>query len=136
MKLINKYQNAGKVIIKDPYANQKAGAIASNKREANIAKAYFNEAPTIPNLIKGAWHWLNSQPAFLGQNEHPEIQSGVIYGPSFKAQSAAEALQYVKALKAAKAARSSSQTNQIMFDAVKDIQRARNFNAALKSMKK
>lgn len=41
----------------------------NNQREAQIAKNYFSQTPSIGNLARGVYHWWNSVPALGGQNE-------------------------------------------------------------------
>lgn len=41
----------------------------NNQREAQIARNYFSQAPSIGNLARGVYHWWNSVPALGGQNE-------------------------------------------------------------------
>ena len=54
-----------------------AKAKAANKREAEIAKQYFNAGPSIGNIVRGAYHWYNSVPMLGGQNESGlELQTG------------------------------------------------------------
>ena len=48
-------------------------AKAANAREANIAKHYFNAAPSIGNLARAAYHWYNSVPMLGGKNENGNI---------------------------------------------------------------
>ena len=45
----------------------------SNKRNAAIAKAYFNSTPNISNLAKAAYYWYNSVPMLGGKNEKGNI---------------------------------------------------------------
>lgn len=45
----------------------------SNKRNAVIAKAYFNSTPNISNLAKAAYYWYNSVPMLGGKNENGNI---------------------------------------------------------------
>lgn len=45
----------------------------SNKRNAAIAKAYFNSTPNISNLAKAAYYWYNSVPMLGGKNENGNI---------------------------------------------------------------
>lgn len=49
------------------------GAKKSNKRNAAIAKAYFNSTPNISNLAKAAYYWYNSIPMLGGKNENGNI---------------------------------------------------------------
>lgn len=82
-------------------------AKAYNDREINIAKALMN-TPTIPNLVKAAYHYYNGTPGLGGQNEDGNIYitgEAPVVGGANKARNALEALQMIKAMKAAKAAK-------------------------------
>ena len=49
-----------------------------NARRRAIADNYFNQAPSIPNLAKGVYYWATSQPWLFGEDEHPEVNKGVV----------------------------------------------------------
>lgn len=51
-------------------------AKASNTRERNIAKQYFNSGPSIGNLARAAYHWWNSVPGLGGEDESDNIVIG------------------------------------------------------------
>lgn len=60
-------------------------AKAANKREAEIAKQYFNASPSIGNLARAAYHWYNSVPMLGGQNESGLIlQTGEAPNPGMR----------------------------------------------------
>lgn len=67
-----KAQKGTKVKYVSPRAQR---AKQSNARNKAISQQYFNQSPSIQNLVKGAYYWLKSQPALLGEDE-----SGVITG--------------------------------------------------------
>lgn len=56
------------------FGKEQQRRIDSNQRHANISKTYFKEAPTLPNLAKGVYHYLKSDPKFLG--EDPSMKQG------------------------------------------------------------
>lgn len=53
-----------------------ARAKASNSRERNIAKQYFNAGPSIGNLARAAYHYWNSVPGLGGEDESGNIIIG------------------------------------------------------------
>ena len=68
-----------------------AKAKAANKREAEIAKQYFNAGPSIGNLARAAYHWYNSVPMLGGQNESGlDLQTGETPIPNYTSGSVAK----------------------------------------------
>ena len=59
----------------------------NNQREAQIARNYFSQAPSIGNLARGVYHWWNSIPAFGGQNESGVQEYNVASNPIVAAAS-------------------------------------------------
>ena len=59
----------------------------NNQREAQIARNYFSQAPSIGNLAKGVYHWWNSVPALGGQNESGVQEYNVASNPIVAAAS-------------------------------------------------
>ncbi len=49
----------------DKYYNDYALKSPTSTRESNIAKQYFSSTPTIGNLIRGAYHYIKSDPLNL-----------------------------------------------------------------------
>lgn len=67
--------------------------IQMNKRNANIAQQYFDQTPTIGNIVKGAYYWLKSKPYLLGEFESKNNHiTGTAPTPSFNKLSIREAL--------------------------------------------
>lgn len=65
-----------------PTKQQKVNtAKQNNQREAQIAKNYFSQTPSIGNLAKGVYHWWNSVPALGGQNESGVQEYNVASNP-------------------------------------------------------
>ena len=65
-----KAQKGTKVKYVSPRAQK---AKQSNARNKAISEQYFNQSPSIQNLAKGAYYWLKSQPALLGEDESDVI---------------------------------------------------------------
>ena len=59
----------------------------NNQREAQIARNYFSQTPSIGNLAKGVYHWWNSIPALGGQNESGVQEYNVASNPIVAAAS-------------------------------------------------
>ena len=59
----------------------------NNQREAQIARNYFSQTPSIDNLAKGVYHWWNSVPALGGQNESGVQEYNVASNPIVAAAS-------------------------------------------------
>lgn len=59
----------------------------NNQREAQIARNYFSQTPSIGNLARGVYHWWNSIPAFGGQNESGVQEYNVASNPIVAAAS-------------------------------------------------
>ena len=59
----------------------------NNQREAQIARNYFSQAPSIGNLARGIYHWWNSIPALGGQNESGVQEYNVASNPIVAASS-------------------------------------------------
>lgn len=59
----------------------------NNQREAQIARNYFSQTPSISNLARGVYHWWNSIPAFGGQNESGVQEYNVASNPIVAAAS-------------------------------------------------
>ena len=59
----------------------------NNQREAQIARNYFSQAPSIGNLARGVYHWWNSVPALGGQNESGVQEYNVASNPIVAAAS-------------------------------------------------
>ena len=59
----------------------------NNQREAQIARNYFSQAPSIGNLAKGVYHWWNSVPALGGQNESGVQELNIASNPIVAASS-------------------------------------------------
>ena len=59
----------------------------NNQREAQIAKNYFSQTPSIGNLARGVYHWWNSVPALGGQNESGVQEYNVASNPIVAAAS-------------------------------------------------
>lgn len=51
------------------YGSTQQERIQMNKRNANISQQYFDQTPTIGNIVKGAYYWLKSKPYLLGESE-------------------------------------------------------------------
>lgn len=65
-----KAQKGTKVKYVSPRAQM---AKQSNARNKAISEQYFNQSPSIQNLVKGAYYWLKSQPGLLGEEERDVI---------------------------------------------------------------
>ena len=63
-------------LIKNKKQQRIQQAKASNTRERNIAKQYFNAGPSIDNLARAAYHWYNSVPGLGGEDESGNIIIG------------------------------------------------------------
>lgn len=50
-----------------------------NARQKAISNYYFEQAPSIQNLARGAYHWAMSEPMLFGEDEQPYISKG--YAP-------------------------------------------------------
>lgn len=59
----------------------------NNQREAQIARNYFSQTPSIGNLARGVYHWWNSVPALGGQNESGVQEYNVASNPIVAAAS-------------------------------------------------
>ena len=59
----------------------------NNQREAQIARNYFSQTPSIGNLARGVYHWWNSIPALGGQNESGVQEYNVASNPIVAAAS-------------------------------------------------
>ena len=59
----------------------------NNQREAQIARNYFSQTPSIRNLARGVYHWWNSIPALGGQNESGVQEYNVASNPIVAAAS-------------------------------------------------
>ena len=59
----------------------------NNQREAQIAKNYFSQTPSVGNLARGVYHWWNSVPALGGQNESGVQEYNVASNPIVAAAS-------------------------------------------------
>ena len=59
----------------------------NNQREAQIARNYFSQAPSIGNLARGVYHWWNSVSALGGQNESGVQEYNVASNPIVAAAS-------------------------------------------------
>ena len=59
----------------------------NNQREAQIAKNYFSQVPSIGNLARGVYHWWNSIPALGGQNESGVQELNIASNPVVAASS-------------------------------------------------
>lgn len=59
----------------------------NNQREAQIARNYFSQTPSIGNLARGVYHWWNSVPALGGQNESGVQEYNVASNPVVAAAS-------------------------------------------------
>lgn len=59
----------------------------NNQREAQIARNYFSQAPSIGNLARGVYHWWNSVPALGGQNESGVQELNIASNPIVAASS-------------------------------------------------
>ena len=59
----------------------------NNQREAQIAKNYFSQTPSIGNLARGVYHWWNSVPALGGQNESGVQELNIASNPVVAASS-------------------------------------------------
>lgn len=65
-----------------PTKQQKVNtAKQNNQREAQIAKNYFSQTPSVGNLARGVYHWWNSVPALGGQNESGVQEYNVASNP-------------------------------------------------------
>lgn len=59
----------------------------NNQREAQIARNYFSQTPSIGNLARGVYHWWNSIPVLGGQNESGVQEYNVASNPIVAAAS-------------------------------------------------
>lgn len=48
-----------------------------NARRRAMAENYFDQAPSVPNLVKGIYYWATSEPRLFGENEDPGLSTGV-----------------------------------------------------------
>ena len=97
MKLIPKCQknsgnalgNQGKIL---KVQNRALQGKEHNQKESSIASEYF-KSPSIVNLAKGVWHWINSKPGLLGEREDNLI-TGI--APSIGPRTGINTAQYIR----------------------------------------
>ena len=66
-----KAQKGEVLIINSPGAKE-------NARRRAIAQDYFDAAPSIPNLLRGAYYWARSIPMLFGEQENPYLVTGTV----------------------------------------------------------
>lgn len=77
-----KVRNTDNFITRKFYNGAPLTAKEKKQREANIASAYFSQAPTISNLYNGVTHWINSKLMPSADKVLVEPNTGVVPTPN------------------------------------------------------